>query len=115
MAVCITTNLYVFILCYLLITSHTTSIVISCQPVQKLTNGLGGTAKVLGEGGFMWNLKDDYGVTQRVKVKAYHIPARKVRVFSPQSYFQQEKKDLLTMNVDISSSTFASSANLSFT
>ena len=92
MAVCITTNLYVFILCYLLITSHTTSIVISCQPVQKLTNGLGGTAKVLGEGGFMWNLKDDYGVTQRFKVKAYHIPARKVRVSVHSHIFNKKRK-----------------------
>ena len=69
--------------CTLAVTPYMSDFIGRIKPMQKTMNDLGATAKVVGEGTVMWCFKDDYGVTKRVKVKAYHIPVSKVIQFSP--------------------------------
>ena len=59
-------------------------------PIDKVMNGLGATVKIAGIGVLGWKFRDDYGVTRKVFVKEYHVPESKVRLFSPQQYFEQE-------------------------
>ena len=56
-------------------------------PVKKQMNGLGATAQVTGEGTIGFIFRYDYGVDKYIQVKGYHVPASKVRLFSPQQYF----------------------------
>jgi len=77
-------------------------------------NGLGATANVVGEWTILWSFRDDFGVIQKVRVKAYHIPASKVRLFSPQFYFQQEGGGTFSMNVEGSIFPFARGGVFSF-
>ena len=52
-------------------------------PINKLMNGLGATVRVVGVGTVGWSFKGDYGLMRKVLVKAYLVPASKVRIFSP--------------------------------
>ncbi len=73
------------------VTPHETDFVGRVTPVAKVMNGLGAKANITGEGTVIWKFRDDYGVTKSVQVKAYLVPASKVRLFSPQAYFQSER------------------------
>ena len=59
-------------------------------PVIKSMRGLGATYKVTGEKYVEWKFRDDYGVKQKIKVKELLVPSSRVRLFSPQDYFEQE-------------------------
>ena len=76
--------------------------------------GLGATVQVKGEGMVKWEFRDDYGVKQVIEVKGYYIPTSKVRLFSPQSYFKQEKGGSYTLAAEGSVFTFASGKHLVF-
>ena len=52
--------------------------------INKLMNGLEAIVNVVGVGTVGWSFRDDYGLMRRVLVKVYHVPASKVRLFSPQ-------------------------------
>ena len=67
-------------------------------------NGLGATVRVVGVGTVGWRFRDDYRVMMKVLVKAYLVPASKVRLFSPQQYFKQTGGGTFTM--DAKGSTF---------
>ena len=54
-------------------------------------NGLSSKENVEAEGMVAWHFLDDYGVTQRVKVRAFYVPSSGVRLFSPQDYFKTTK------------------------
>ena len=69
-------------------------------------NGLGATVNVVGVGTVGWSFRDDYGVMRRVLVKAYLVPASKVRIFSPQQYFKRARGGAFTMYADESTFTF---------
>ena len=84
------------------------------KPVRKLMNGLGATSEFVEEGTVLWQFRDDFGVIKRVKVPIYLVPASKVRIFSPQSYFRQEGGEEFTMNVKGIIFTFANGGSLSF-
>ena len=71
-------------------------------------NGLGATAKITGEGTVIWKFRDDFGVMKRIKVKAYLVPASKVRLSSHQD------GDEFTMNLNSSTFKFANGGTLSF-
>ena len=60
-------------------------------PINKLMNGLGATVNVVGVGTVGWSFRDDYGVMRRVLVKAYIVPASKVRLFSPNSISSKQE------------------------
>ena len=69
-------------------------------PVTKTMAGLGTPAQIDEEGIVSWKVKDDYGVTQVIKIKAYYIPSSSIRLFSPQSYFIQEKGGEFNLHKD---------------
>ena len=83
-------------------------------PVSKPMNGLGATTQITGEGYVVWKFRDDFGVKKRIKVKAYLVPASKVRLFSPQSYFLGEGEGEFSMKLKGSTFTFANGGTLSF-
>ena len=72
------------------VTPHAENFVRPVKPVIKVMNGLGAKVNITGEGTIVWEFRDDYGVIKRIKVKAYLVPASKVRMFSPQAYFMTE-------------------------
>ena len=51
--------------------------------------GLSGNARVMGEGIVEWYIVDYWNVTRKIRTKAYYVPAAQIRLFSPQSYFQE--------------------------
>ena len=73
------------------LTPYKSNFVVRIRSVTKVMNGLGAKVNITGEGTIVWKFRDDYGVTKRIKVKAYLVPASKVRLFSPQAYFQSER------------------------
>ena len=70
--------------CIRAVSPFTSDLIGQIAPVNKLMNGLGAKVKTVGEGTILWSVRDDYGVIKKVKVKAYHAPASKVRLLSPQ-------------------------------
>ena len=76
--------------------------------------GLGASVRVEGEGIVECTLRDDCGVKQRIKVRAFYIPTSKVRLFSPQSYFQQEGGDSLKLDKERSTFIFVSGKSITF-
>ena len=52
-------------------------------------HGLSGTTKVLGVGTVEWMVRDLYGAIRTIRCQAYYVPGAKVRLFSPQRFFQE--------------------------
>ena len=75
--------------CTTSVTVHREDFIGEVKVVNKIILGLSSTAKVAGEGIVKWTLRDDFGVEQKIEVNALLVPASKVRLFSPQSYFEQ--------------------------
>ena len=96
------------------VTPHEADFVGRIKPVTKVMNGLGANANITGEGTVIWEFRDDYGVTKRIQVKAYLVPASKVRIFIPQAYFQLERGGQFTMNRKGSVFEFANGGTLTF-
>ena len=84
-------------------------------PVDKYTNGIGAIAKVIGEGIIVWKFRDKYRVEKHIRVNTYHVPASKVRLFSSQQYFRQERAGLFKISMDCAIFTFATGSTLTFT
>jgi hypothetical protein len=61
------------------------------SPTESL-QGLKGKVKVVGVGRVSWTVFDLHGITRTIKTRAYFIPDANIRLFSPQSYFQENKK-----------------------
>jgi hypothetical protein len=61
-------------------------------------NGLNAKIAVVGQGTVEWKIQDLFGVVRSVKCRAYYVPAASVRLFSPQCYFQKEKRGSLFMD-----------------
>ena len=51
--------------------------------------GLGGKSLVVGVGTVEWTIRDLYGKTGKVRTEAYYVPSAEIRLFSPQTYFQE--------------------------
>ena len=96
------------------VTPYEEDFVGTIKPISKVMNGLGAQAKIIGEGTVLWKFRDDFGVSRRVKVKAYLVPASKVRLFSPQAYFHASKGGRFSMNIQGSVSEFAKGGTLTF-
>ena len=77
--------------CTVAVTPHLSDFIRPPAKVTKTMNGLTSKASVEAEGMVAWNFLDDYGVTQRVKVRAFYVPSSGVRLFSPQDYFKTTK------------------------
>ena len=53
--------------------------------------GIGNKVKVHGKGWVEWRIRDVYGRIIVIKTQAYYVPCAKIRLFSPQTYFQENK------------------------
>ena len=51
--------------------------------------GINSTTKVEGEGIIEWEVFDVEGVVRSIFTRAYYVPSASIRLFSPQSYFQE--------------------------
>ena len=69
--------------CTTTITPYASDFNVPITQVKKSITGLGATATVKGEGTARWTFRDDYGCTQHIIVKSYHVPTSSVRLFSP--------------------------------
>lgn len=55
-------------------------------------SGITNKASVCGVGQVEWTVHDDNGNEQRIATRAYYVPAAQIRLFSPQAYFRDRKK-----------------------
>lgn len=51
--------------------------------------GLADTVKIKGKGTIEWTIRDVFGKTHTIRTEAYFIPQASIRLFSPQTYFQE--------------------------
>ena len=61
-------------------------------------NGLASTTKVVGVGMVHWTVRDVFGVVRTIRTKAYYVPDASIRLFSPQSYFQEKEAGGLSLD-----------------
>ena len=70
---------------------------------QRLENqhvdGITETATIEGIGIVKWSLHDDFGNTREVETLAYYMPQAKIRLLSPQHYFQYSKSKFGSCNL----------------
>jgi hypothetical protein len=52
-------------------------------------NGLSSKTTVVGVGRVRWTVCDLFGVVRNIETTAYYVPEATIRLFSPQSYFQE--------------------------
>lgn len=71
--------------------------------------GLADSVKIEGVGWVEWPIRDMYGSVHTVKTRAYHVPVATIRLFSPQSYFQESETKLGKSECDHESLTFTTS------
>ena len=80
------------------------------HPVENETiKGLAHEIQVAGYGRVRWIIRDIFGNDMTIETNAICIPEGDVRLFSPQSYFQEHRKG--TMIVDHTGATFTSPLN----
>jgi hypothetical protein len=60
--------------------------------------GLSNSTKVHGVGMVEWTVRDLYGSTRTIRTKAYYVPKATIRLFSPQTYFEENKAGSLVMD-----------------
>ena len=100
--------------CTIVVTPYKNDFVGPIKPSTRTMNGMSSSAPVEGEGSVSWDLVDDYGVTQQARIKAFLVPASKVRIFSPQVYFQQYGSESFTLTAKDCVFIFTSESPLSF-
>ena len=61
-------------------------------------NGLSGTTAVRGFGTVQWMVRDVMGVARTIKTKAYYVPEASIRLFSPQTFFQEQQAGKLVLD-----------------
>jgi len=66
--------------------------------------GLTDSVKIKGKGWVEWSVRDVFGRVHMIRTKAFHVPEASIRLFSPQSYFQEHDRGRGTF--DKSSLTF---------
>ncbi|KAL7564904.1 hypothetical protein ACA910_009393 [Epithemia clementina (nom. ined.)] len=52
-------------------------------------NGLQHATKVAGMGTVKWSIRNYYGIVQTIRTSAFYVPDATIRLFSPQTYFQE--------------------------
>ena len=77
-------------------------------------NGLSSTTTVVGVGMAAWTLKDVFGVVRTIRTRAYYVPEAQIRLFSPQTYFQEQAKGELSVNAFRSRLTLHDGSELEF-
>ena len=71
--------------------------------------GLADSVKIAGVGWVEWPIRDMFGRVHTVRTRAYHVPVATIRLFSPQSYFQESDTKLGKGEFDHESLTFTTS------
>jgi hypothetical protein len=64
----------------------------------KELSGLNNTIKVVGEGWVDWPIRDVFGTVRSIRTRAYYVPTATIRLFSPQTYFQEGQEGELRLN-----------------
>ena len=77
-------------------------------------NGLSSTTAVVGVGMAAWTLRDVFGVVRTIRTRAYYVPEAQIRLFSPQTYFQEQAKGELSVNAFRSRLTLHDGSELEF-
>ena len=62
------------------------------SPVPDLITGLAHKTTIAGVGRVSWLIDDMYGVRRRISTNAYYVPDAKIRLYSPQSHFQESSE-----------------------
>ena len=76
--------------------------------------GLSSKAPVKGQGLVEWTIIDMFGVIRKVQVTAYYVPSAAIRLFSPQSYFQEHNGGGYKMELRKSTLTLGDGSELEF-
>ncbi len=76
--------------------------------------GLSSTIKCEGMGWVDWTIRDLYGVTRRLRTRAYYVPDAQIRLFSPQKYFQEHKAGSLLLTWQNSLLTLCDGTQMTF-
>ena len=71
---------------------------VSFRPLKSIINGIGATCSIDGVGIVRWEIIDQKGIKQTIETEAYYVPSAKIRLYSPQDHFRQQKKGSVTMN-----------------
>ena len=69
---------------------------------------------MVGQGKVSWTIRDVTGNTRIVETTALYVPDATVRIFSPQSYFQENKQGSLMLNKFGTTLTLADQSTLQF-
>jgi hypothetical protein len=80
----------------------------------KSLKGLTDTTPVIGRGWVEWSIVDVFGVIRTIKTRAYFVPLAKIRLFSPQAYFQEHDAGHCVMNARSTTLTLADDSVLVF-
>ena len=82
-------------------------------PTQKLT-GLTDSTPILGQGKVAWTIVDVFGVIRTIRATAYYVPDATIRLFSPQTYFQEHDAGSCIIEARRTSLTLADGSTLEF-
>jgi hypothetical protein len=77
--------------------------------------GLSGTMEVIGEGTVEWMVRDMFRNKRWIIMKAYYVPSASHRLFSPQTYFKENKAGSILITHDPSTLTLKDISRLDFT
>lgn len=83
-------------------------------PATSVLHGLKGEVQVIGYGKVRWTVHDLYGRTRTLQTHAYYVPGAKIRLFSPQVYFQEQKKGHCIIEQNHVTMTLPDSSALTF-
>jgi hypothetical protein len=81
--------------------------------MQKL-NGLNDSTTIMGQGKIAWTIVDIFGVIITIQVTAYYVPKATIRLFSPQTYFQEHYSGTCTIEARQTSLTLADGTTMEF-
>ena len=77
-------------------------------------NGLSSTTRVEGVGMVQWTVRDVFGTVRTIKTTAYYVPSASIRLFSPQTYFQENDAGRFVMEARRTILTLADGSEIEF-
>jgi hypothetical protein len=80
----------------------------------KKLNGLTDSTAIMGQGKVAWTIVDVFGVIRTIRATAYYVPDATIRLFSPQTYFQEHNAGSCTIEARRTSLTLADGSTMEF-
>lgn len=80
----------------------------------KTLQGLQGGVAVVGHGTVSWTVRDTNGCIRNIRTKAFYVPAARIRLLSPQTYFQEHQAGHMTVNGTTLTMVLPEGSTLSF-